>query len=190
MSEQKLSRKALKTKKLIRSVLAELLETKEIKDITVQEIAEKAEISRTTFYNYYLDVYDIYEQTEKAVLEDLGKIVTDFGKADEQDMFKAIFLNIEETPEIFRMAFSPNTTSRLRDLLGNMLEEMCIQIWLERAHKNELTDFQKYLIHYHVQGSLAIVGKWARNNYEDSKDTIIKAMVMSDQSAEKYIMGS
>ena len=67
MGEQKLSRKALKTKKLIKNALAQLLQDKELKSITVQEVAEKADISRTTFYNYYYDVYDIYEQLEAAM---------------------------------------------------------------------------------------------------------------------------
>ena len=59
MTEHKVSRKALKTKKQIGTVLAELLQEKELRDITVHEIAEKADVSRTTVYNYYLDVYDI-----------------------------------------------------------------------------------------------------------------------------------
>ena len=96
MTEQRISRKALKTMKLIRSALAEYLEHKELKDITVQEIADKADISRTTFYNYYMDVYDIYEQTEQAILKDLERIVTELVLADENDMFGAIFVNIEE----------------------------------------------------------------------------------------------
>ena len=190
MTEQRISRKALKTMKLIRSALAEYLEHKELKDITVQEIADKADISRTTFYNYYMDVYDIYEQTEQAILKDLERIVTELGLADENDMFGAIFVNIEENPEIFQMIFSPNTTAHLRDKLGGLFETMCIKIWLERANKKELTDIQRYLIHYHVQGSFAIIGKWSQNNYSESKETIVKSMVLADQAAEKYIMGA
>ncbi len=190
MTEQRISRKALKTMKLIRSALAEYLEHKELKDITVQEIDDKADISRTTFYNYYMDVYDIYEQTEQAILKDLERIVTELGLADENDMLGAIFVNIEENPEIFKMIFSPNTTAHLRDKLGGLFETMCIKIWLERANKKELTDIQRYLIHYHVQGSFAIIGKWSQNNYSESKETIVKSMVLADQAAEKYIMGS
>ena len=189
MAEQKISRKALKTMKLIRSALAECLEDRELKDITVQEIAEKADISRTTFYNYYIDVYDIYEQTEQAVLKDLERILTELGSADEKDMFGAIFKNIEENPDIFKMIFSPNTTTHLRDKLSELFEAMCIKIWLERANKTKLTDMQRYLIHYHVQGSFAIIGKWSQNNYSEPKETIVKAMVLADQTAEKYIMG-
>lgn len=189
MAEQKISRKAQKTMKLIRNALAEYLEDKELKDITVQEIADKADISRTTFYNYYMDVYDIYEQTEQAVLSDLERIVTELGLADEKDMFGAIFINIENNPELFKMIFSPNTTTHLRDRLGELFEAMCIKIWLKRANKNELTDMQRYLIHYHVQGSFAIIGKWSQNGYKDPKETIIKTMVLADQAAEKVIMG-
>ena len=45
MAGQKVSRKALKTKNQIGTVLAELLQEKELRDITVHEIAEKADVS-------------------------------------------------------------------------------------------------------------------------------------------------
>lgn len=188
MPKSKTSRKALITQKLIRRILAELLDSKELKDITVQEIADKTRISRTTFYNYYTNVNDIYTQTEQVVLTDLEKIVQVFGMADEKDMFGAIFLYIEDNPKIFKMIFSLNTTGHIRDKLSELFERMCVEIWLERADKSELTEMQRNLIHYHVQGSLAIVGKWARSDYKESKEMIINAMSLADQAAEKYIM--
>lgn len=48
---------------------------------------------------------------------------------------------------------------------------------------------QRYLIHYYVQGSFAIIGKWSQNDYKEPKDMIVKAMAVADQAAEKYIMG-
>lgn len=189
MAEQKPSRKALKTQKLIMSALAECLENKELKDITVQEIADKADISRTTFYNYFTDVDDIYRQTEQAVLTDLERIVTELGMADEKDMFGALFLNIEENPEIFKMIFSPHTTTHLIDKMGDLFEMKCEKIWLERAHKSALTDMQRYLIHYHVQGSFAIIGKWSQTNYKEPKEFIVNTLSLADQAAEKFIMG-
>lgn len=188
MAEQKTSRKVLRTQRLIRKILAELLESKELKDITVQEIADMANISRTTFYNYYKNVYDIYHQTEQVVLEDLEKIVQILGMADEKDMFGAIFYYIEANPEIFKMIFNPNTTAHIRDKLGELFEKMCIEIWLERANKSELTEMQSFLIHHHVQGSLAIVARWARNDYKNPKELIVNAMSIADQAAEDFIM--
>ena len=85
MLEQKLSRKALKTKKQIKIALAQLLQNKELKDITVQEVAQKADISRTTFYNYFYDVYDIYEQLEKEVLAELGLLTLNFHDDPSED---------------------------------------------------------------------------------------------------------
>ena len=188
MAEQKQNRKALRTQRLIRKILAELLESKEFKDITVQEIADKADISRTTFYNYYKNVYDIYKQTEQVVLDDMGKIVQMLGMADEKDMFGAIFLYIEANPEIFKMIFSPNTTDQIREKIGELFEKMCIEIWLERAGKSELTEIQSLLIHHHVQGSIAIVARWVRNDYKEPKELIVKAMSIADQAAEEFIM--
>ena len=69
-----------------------------------------------------------------------------------------------------------------------LFEKMCIEIWLERANKSELTEMQSFLIHHHVQGSLAIVARWARNDYKNPKELIVNAMSIADQAAEDFIM--
>ena len=74
------------------------------------------------------------------------------------------------------------------DKLGELFEKMCIEIWLERANKSELTEMQSFLIHHHVQGSLAIVARWARNDYKNPKELIVNAMSIADQAAEDFIM--
>ena len=47
---------------------------------------------------------------------------------------------------------------------------------------------QSFLIHHHVQGSLAIVARWARNDYKNPKELIVNAMSIADQAAEEFIM--
>lgn len=130
----------------------------------------------------------ITKAIEQVVLEDLQKIVQILGLADEKDMFSAILLYIEANPEIFKMIFSQNTTAHIRDKLGELFEKLRIEIWPERANKNELTEIQSLLIHHHVQGSLAIVAKWTRNDYKISKELIVKSMSIADQAAEEFIM--
>lgn len=183
------SRKALKTKRLIANVLAELLEVKDLKSITVQEIALKAEISRTTFYNYFMDVYDIYEQTEKTVIEDFSRIMLEFATVDEHVMYTSLFSNIGNNPNIFKMIFNPKTTSNLRDKLGDLFESLCIKIWMNKVKETNLSIVQSYMIHYHAQGLLSIIGKWALNNYKDSKDDLIKTISLANKNLEKSIAG-
>ena len=122
MAGQKVSRKALKTKNQIGTVLAELLQEKELRDITVQEIADKADVSRTTVYNYYLDVYDIYEQLENTVLTELGLLITEHGVKTTFEVYPVVFRYIKDNREVFKMVFGPKGPASLYMKILNMVE--------------------------------------------------------------------
>lgn len=74
MTEKKVDRRVLKTKKAIRNAFAELLAVKDMNLITVKDIADTADINRKTFYNYYSGIYQIVDEIE-------NEIVTAFEKA-------------------------------------------------------------------------------------------------------------
>lgn len=60
MKVKNLNRSSIKTKRIIKSVFAEMLsEYKEISRISVSELCERADISRSTFYSHYDDTYSI-----------------------------------------------------------------------------------------------------------------------------------
>jgi AcrR family transcriptional regulator len=115
MEEKKMDRRTLKTRKAICEGLAELLIEKEIRHITVQEIANKVDIHRVSFYKHFLDVYDVYEQLEKAMLDGLDEITKKYDEKSAYEFYPNLFQFIEEHPKIFKMVFSPNVTSKIRD---------------------------------------------------------------------------
>lgn len=187
MAEQKISRKAQKTKKKIGVVLAELLQEKELRDITVQEIADKADISRTTFYNYFLDVYDIYEQLEKTVLTDLGLLITEYGLKTTNEVYRVAFGYIRENPEIFKMIFAPNGPASFYMKLLNMVEGLNQTIWSENFGVDLNDERVVCVIRYHSNGTLAIVGNWVMNDFAQSQDFIIQMLTGLDMSTQEYL---
>ncbi len=188
MPEQKTSRKALKTQKLIRNALAELLAEKELKDITVQEIADIADISRTTFYNYYYDVYDIYEQLEQTVLIELGEMITEHGHKTTFEVYSVVFKYIQENPEVFKMIFSPNGIHALYVKLQKMVEGLNRTLWSERFGVKMNDKRLLCAIRYHSNGTLAIVADWVLNDFDLPEEFINETLGELDKNTQKYLM--
>ena len=62
MKVQNLNKSSQKTRKLIKSVFAEMLsEKRELGKITVSELLKRADINRGTFYSHYDDIYAVAE---------------------------------------------------------------------------------------------------------------------------------
>lgn len=70
-----MDRRIKKTQILLKETLTNLIEKKELRNITVSELCELANINRGTFYLHYVDIYDMIEKFEKAIVDDLIKII-------------------------------------------------------------------------------------------------------------------
>lgn len=187
MVEQKISRKALKTKRLIMNSLAVLLHSKELKDITVQEVASQADVSRTTLYKYFYDVYDIYDQLEKEVLSELGLLSLNYHDDPDADFGDKFFEYITQNPEIFKMVFSPYNTGELRIKITNMIEGVFRLIQAEknavRLRDNELN----YFFAFWSSGCIAVIEKWVQNGFSPSKEQLINNLNKLYGQMEKII---
>ena len=56
-NEEKVDRRILRTRRLLRTALVELMEELDFHQITVQDITDRAMINRTTFYTHFEDKY-------------------------------------------------------------------------------------------------------------------------------------
>ena len=70
MKVQNLNKSSQKTRKLIKTVFAEMLSEKhELGKITVSELVKRADINRGTFYSHYDDIYAVAEDYENELVE-------------------------------------------------------------------------------------------------------------------------
>lgn len=83
MSETKIDRRILRTKRMIRDALAKLMVEKGFDELTVIDIIELADINRGTFYLHYRDKYDLLEKCEAEIIEDIKKVRSDMLKNKE-----------------------------------------------------------------------------------------------------------
>lgn len=187
MSEGKIDRRAMKTRKAIFEALAELLCEKELRKITIQELSDKADVHRVTIYKHFLDIYDIYEQLEKSVLQEIGLLITEHGEKATFKIYPVFFKYIMENPKIFKMIFSPHNTTMLYMKLLNMVVGLNRVIWSEKFGVDIYDCRIQYVIRYHSNGCLAIIGGWVLSNFEQSKDFIVKMLTDLDKNTQSYL---
>ena len=180
-------RRTAKTRKAIVDALADLLYEKELHKVTVKEITEKADINRGTFYKHYLDVYDLYDKAEQDILVDLGMLVLQLESLPSDQFFSHLVDYIDDNRAIFRMMFSPNSTSKLRDRFNRCLEGSFRQVEAEKKDKSASDITLRYQTNYRTRGCVAIIALWVRGGFTEKKDFIVKMLSELDSNTEKFI---
>ena len=183
-------RRTAKTRKAIINALADLLFEKELHKVTVKEITEIADINRGTFYKHYLDVYDLYDKAEQDITVDLGMLVLQLEELPSDQYFTHLINYIDDNRPIFRMMFSPNSTSKLRDRFNRCLEGSFRAYEAEKKDTpvNDIT--LRYQTNYRSRGCVSVIALWVRGGFAEPKDFIVKTISDLDSNTEKFISKS
>lgn len=183
-------RRTAKTRKAIINALADLLFEKELHKVTVKEITEIADINRGTFYKHYLDVYDLYDKAEQDIMVDLGMLVLQLEELPSDQYFTHLINYIDDNRPIFRMMFSPNSTSKLRDRFNRCLEGSFRAYEAEKKDTpvNDIT--LRYQTNYRSRGCVSVISLWVRGGFAEPKDFIVKTISELDSNTEKFISKS
>ena len=187
VEQNKNDRRTQRTERALKDALAELLIEKGLSKITVREITDKADINRVTFYKHYLDVYDLYEQIEKEILVDLGLIVLEYGEISTAEIFKHLVDYVDDNRMLFRMVFSPNTTSALMEKVAGLIEGISRKVLTEKYHV-ELNKYNiDYLNYYRAYGAIAIIDKWVMEDFVQPKEDVVRTVSELDAHVAAYI---
>ncbi|MDR1363486.1 MAG: TetR/AcrR family transcriptional regulator [Spirochaetaceae bacterium] len=175
------NRKTRYTRKALFESLIELMKSKSITHITIKEICDIADISRSTFYTYYDDQYDLLkcmEEETASYIEDTFKRFDKTITMNElaqiiEDMLRYINCNnnsiqvlLSENGDIDfqkrffqRLSYLQQTTDYFTESLGCGPEML------------------KYYSAYVVNGSIALVQCWLKNDMDVPIPEIAKMLI-------------
>lgn len=176
-----------RTKKALREGLAELMMEKDLRSITVRELADHVDIHRATFYSHYKDIYDLYEQMEDMVVSDLAVIVGDTSLSDEE-FYSALVGYVYDNAKICRMFLDRNGNRSFFDRVCTFMEEKYLEIWVQEAGKNTVTEEWGFYAAYHIMGCLAIISRWAESDYSCPKEKLMDMILTVDTGFDKMLM--
>lgn len=165
-----------------------LLEEKDFSYITVKEICEKAEVNRSTFYLHYETLEDLLSESVEYMKNqfldytaaDVGVFREKIQNCPQDDLYLITpeylipYLNyIQENSRLILTAMKHTRVLRLEKIYEDMFRFVFVPI-LERYQVEE--KFRSYMMAFYVQGLMAIVTQWMRNDCKDAIEEIIAVM--------------
>lgn len=165
-----------------------LLEKKDFAYITVKEICENAGVNRSTFYLHYETLGDLLSESVEYMNEqflaymkqDTDVFMTSLKECPLSELYLITpkyltpYLNyIKEHKRLFLTAVKNANTLRLEDSYDGMFHFVFMPI-LERYQVPD--EYRKYLMAFYVQGLMAIITQWLKNDCKDTIEQIIDVM--------------
>ncbi len=156
-----------------------ILEKKDFEYITVKEICEKAGVNRSTFYLHYENMNDLLEESIRYMGEDFQTYFSDIERnpagyeassKDELYLVTPEYLTpylifIKEHRRVFKTALSKGSTLGAEGSMELIFTEHLVPI-LDRYGVPEKK--RKYMISFYVEGIIAVIKCWLKDDCRDS----------------------
>lgn len=165
-----------------------LLEKKDFAYITVKEICEKAGVNRSTFYLHYETLEDLLSESVEYMNEqflaymkqDTDVFMTNIKECPLSELYlitprylTPYLKYIKEHKRLFLTATKNTKTLRLEESYDKMFRFVFAPI-LERYQIS--VEIRKYMMAFYVQGLMAIITQWLKNDCKDTIEQIIEVM--------------
>lgn len=186
---KKNDRRVKKTKRALQLALANLMVTKNLDTITIQELVDLADIHRATFYSHYSDIYDLYTEMENDVMFSINQLLENEGSQTYEDIYSSIIDFVYENSAFVVLLFSNNVSNaKFQNHISELIENKYIELWRGEQPQITLSDEIRYVTAYHVQGSLAVISKWIKNDFKYPKEKLINLIRSIDDNVDSIML--
>ncbi|HBF9035024.1 TetR/AcrR family transcriptional regulator [Clostridioides difficile] len=190
MKKVSIDRRTIRTKKMIRSALAELIDEKGFNNISVTDLTQRADINRETFYLHYVDKYDLLERIENEIIQEIEE---ETKHLDSSNMME-IDTSSEPLPFMVKLFeyFRKNSVI-IKSILGPKGDptfERKIKKFIETNlfEKQKLINFnideaiisEEYFIQYILSADLGVIQYWLEKNMKESPEEM--ALILARMS--------
>ena len=160
--EEKIDRRVILTKKLLKDALIKLMKDKPLHSISIKRICETADVNRSTFYHHYETQFDLYDDIVADVSGDIGAISR---KVKEQDgtaveILTDIFRYAEENRDLFLVILSTNSNLNLGEGFTRIVDR-----FLEKENTSEMFN---YCTQFIAAGVTNILWIWLNEEHRRS----------------------
>lgn len=179
-------RRAVRTRRMIRSALSELIEEKGYNNISITDLTARADINRGTFYLHYTDKYDLLEQVENEVIQELYEEVKSAGNLDLNSLefinnmdsgdipmpfMVKIFEYLKENSKFVKAILGPKGDPKfhikIKKLIeSNLFEENPVSIYKKEA----MLVPHEYFISYVLSAHLGVIQQWLNSDMDKSPE--------------------
>lgn len=154
-------RRAVRTKKALKTAMFELLKKKDVSKITVSELAEHADIGRGTFYLHYADPYDLLDKIEDELISRITApdfpMTESWRYAHLLGYLEQVWRYMYENKALFQVLMGHQDGTRFIRKCAKHSEKVARAAVAADGHTGEE---DMYNITYVISGTLGIFQKW------------------------------
>ncbi|MCP3764750.1 TetR/AcrR family transcriptional regulator [Domibacillus sp. A3M-37] len=198
--EEKLDRRQIRTKKLIRQALLELSEEKGLSQVTVRDLAERAEINRGTFYLHYRDVADLVDQLKSEIFEGILPFASEINPLEvkshaERGEPYPVLLKVLEyflaQADFLRVMLSANGDLQLPLQIKEFMSERMLQKFEQyMPEKSEDAIPWDYFVAYIASANIGVLTHWmASENDLSTREVALMMTRIITQGPLETVLG-
>ncbi|WP_372638129.1 TetR/AcrR family transcriptional regulator [Cohnella sp.] len=174
----KIDRRQIRTKQLLRRALLESIEEKGIDHVTVTDIAERADVNRGTFYLHYRDVPDMMSKVMDEMFERVFSLVKLLDPRELSEYAQAaepypkvvnIFEEIRRNADFFKVMLGPrgdlSYAMKFRNLMASHLFGK-LEYLLPEDSQSLIP--REYLVAYMTSANFGMVLHWIQNGMRET----------------------
>lgn len=178
MKKVSIDRRVMRTKKMIRSALAELIEEKGFSNISVTDLTQRADINRGTFYLHYIDKYDLLEKIENEIIQEIEEKtkysdsvnMMNIDAVNEPLPFMVkLFEYFRENSVIIKAILGPKGDPTFERKIKKFIETNLFEKQkLKNFNIDEAVISEEYFIQYILSADLGVIKHWLEKNMKES----------------------
>lgn len=190
MKKITVDRRTIRTKKMIRSALAELIDEKGFNNISVTDLTKRADINRGTFYLHYVDKYDLLEKIENEIIQEIEEETKHIDSVDMMNIDASneplpfmvkLFEYFRENSVIIKSILGPKGDPtferKIKKFIGaNLFEKQKF----EKFNIDEAIISEEYFIQYILSADLGVIQHWLEKNMKESPEEM--ALILARMS--------
>ncbi|EQF27089.1 bacterial regulatory s, tetR family protein [Clostridioides difficile CD160] len=190
MKKTSIDRRKIRTKKMIRSALAELIDEKGFNNISVTDLTQRADINRGTFYLHYVDKYDLLEKIENEIIQEIEEETKHLDSVNMMNLDTSneplpfmvkLFEYFRENSVIIKAILGPKGDPtferKIKRFIGsNLFEKQKIK----NFNIDEAVISEEYFIQYILSADLGVIQHWLEKNMKESPEEM--ALILARMS--------
>jgi AcrR family transcriptional regulator len=173
-------RRTIRTKKMIRSALAELIDEKGFINISVTDLTQRADINRGTFYLHYVDKYDLLEKIENEIIQEIEEETKHLDSVNMRNIdttneplpfMVKLFEYFRENSVIIKSILGPKGDPTFDRKIKKFIETNLFEKQKSKSFNiDQAVISEEYFIPYILSADLGVIQHWLEKGMKESPD--------------------
>ena len=183
-------RRTIRTKKMIRSALAELIDEKGFINVSVTDLTQRADINRGTFYLHYVDKYDLLEKIENEIIQEIEDETKHLDSVNMMNIdttneplpfMVKLFEYFRENSVIIKSILGPKGNPTFDRKIKKFIKTNLFEKQKSKSFNvDQAVISEEYFIPYILSADLGVIQHWLEKGMKESPDEM--ALILARMS--------